>query len=218
MAITLVTASSKGGAGKTTLARLLLGHALQRGLTVAAIDGDLNGTLGDWCAHIAKHKIDAYHEPDETKILQTIHALQDRDLVVVDCAGAQNQAAIFAIGVGDLVLVPLKLSSADFTEAVKTMRLIRSASMMAKRDIPARLVLTGFKPRTSIAAHVEREIATAGLPLMQTRLNDLVAFEEMTFNGRVPADGIAGLQAANLFSEAMTLSGGATPVAVKLAS
>ena len=50
----------------------------------------------------------------------------------------------------------------------------------------ARVVLTGFEPRTSVAAHVEQEIENARLPEIKVRLHDLVAFEEMTFNGLSP--------------------------------
>ena len=77
--------------------------------------------------------------------------------------------------------------------------------MMMGREITARVVLTGFKPRTTIAAHVEREIANAKLLDLKTRLHDLVAFEEMTFSGVVPVAGIAGLQAGALYEEAVAL-------------
>ena len=65
---------------------------------------------------------------------------------------------------------------------------------------------SSIKPRTSVSAHVEQEIVTAGLPDLKTRLHDLVAFEEMTFNGQVPAIGPAGVQAEALFAEAMALA------------
>ena len=68
------------------------------------------------------------------------------------------------------------------------------------------MVLTGFKPRTSVATHVEQEIATATLPDIKARLHDLVAFEEMTFSGQVPMIGPAGIQAEALFAEAMALA------------
>ena len=53
------------------------------------------------------------------------------------------------------------------------MELVKSAENMMNRKIAARVVLTGFKPRTSVAAHVEQEIATAGLPDIKVRLHDL---------------------------------------------
>jgi chromosome partitioning protein len=201
----ITIASSKGGAGKTTAARLLLGHAARHGMKAAALDADFNCSLRDWIRqHEAPFEVCA--EIDETKIVPAVSELHERhDLVVIDTAGAAAQTTIFAIGCADLVLVPLKLSAADVTEAVRTVALIKSASTMMHREIVARVLLTGFKPRTSVAAHVEQEIATAGLPDIKVRLHDLVAFEEMTFSGQVPVIGPAGIQAEALFTEVMTL-------------
>ena len=202
----IAVVSSKGGAGKTTIARLLLGYAAQHGLKVAALDADLNHSLADWVSTLSKYPIEVWAEVDETKIVPTVTELQSAcDFIVIDTAGAATQATVFAIGCADLVLVPLKLSSSDVTEAIKTMNLVKSAAMMMGREIVARVVLTGFKPRTTIAAHVEREIANAKLLDLKTRLHDLVAFEEMTFSGVVPVAGIAGLQAESLYEETAAL-------------
>jgi chromosome partitioning protein len=195
----ITIASSKGGAGKTTIARLLLGHATRHGMTAAALDADLNHSLA-------------------TKIVPAVSALHEQhDLVVIDTAGAAAQATVFAIGCADLVLVPLKLSAADVTEAARTMALVKSASSMMNREIVARVLLNGFKARTSVAAHVEQEVANARLPDIKVRLHDLVAFEEMTFNGVVPASGVAGVQAEALFAEALALAD-PTYQPIKLAS
>lgn len=220
MATIITIASSKGGAGKTTVARLLLGHAAHRGLRAVAVDADLNHSLAEWCERISRDKIPAHPETDETKILDTVDALQDgADVLVIDTAGASNQSTIFAIGAADLVLVPCKLSSSDLAEAIKTMRLVASAAQMSRREIPARLLLTGFKPRTSIASHVETEVLASGIPMLRTRLVDLVAYEEMTFNGVVPVLGSAGVQAASMFDEAMEICGvRVTQQPMKLAS
>ena len=66
------------------------------------------------------------------------------DVVVVDTAGAATQATIFAIGCADLVLVPIQTSSADIVEAIKTVNLIKSASLMMKREVTARVLLTAL--------------------------------------------------------------------------
>ena len=213
----ITIASSKGGAGKTTIARLLLGHAVRNGVTAAAVDSDLNHSLTDWInQHHPSFEVRA--EIDETRIVPMVSRLHEQhDMVVIDTAGAATQATVFAIGCADLVLVPLKLSAADVTEAMRSMALVKSASTMMGREVVARVVLTGFKPRTSVATHVEQEIVNAGLPDIKTRLHDLVAFEEMTFNGIVPAIGPAGAQAEALFAEAMTLAD-PTYQPIKLAS
>lgn len=203
----ITIATTKGGAGKTTLARLLVGYAAQHGYKTAALDADRTRSLADWITRFRQYPVEVRSEIDETAIIPTVSALQENhDFIVIDTAGASTQATVFAIGCADLVLVPLKLSSSDVTEAIKTMGLIKSAAAMQRRDIPARAVFMGFKPRTSIAAHVEAEIAKAQLPAMNARLHDLVAFEEMTFNGTIPGSGMAGSQTEALFEEALALA------------
>ena len=213
----ITIATSKGGAGKTTIARLILGRLALDGLPVAAVDADLNHTLTDWVRAASKHPITIEHELDETRIVPLVEFLHEKhDVVVIDTAGAATQATIFAIGCADLVLVPCQTSSADIVEAIKTMNLIKSASLMMKRSVTARVVLTGYQPNTNISTHVEGEIAKANLPLMRARLNRLVAFQEMSFTGIVPTAGIAGVQCANFIDEIASLGG--IPAASKLAS
>ena len=128
----------------------------------------------------ARGEITVRHELDETKIVPLVSELDEtHDVVVIDTAGAASQATIFAIGYADLVLVPVAPSSADIVEAIKTVNLIKSASQMMRKEIPTRVVLTVVQPGTNIAEHIEREIAKANLPLLNTRLHRLVAFQEM---------------------------------------
>jgi len=47
----------KGRAGKTTIARLILGRLAQSGLRVAAVDADFNHTLTDWVRTAAKQPL-----------------------------------------------------------------------------------------------------------------------------------------------------------------
>ena len=64
----ITIATTKGGAGKTTLARLILARAALAGLKPAAIDVDFNHTLTDWVTAVAKYPITVRHELDETRI------------------------------------------------------------------------------------------------------------------------------------------------------
>jgi chromosome partitioning protein len=210
-------ATSKGGAGKTTLARLILGRAALSGLRVAGLDADFNHTLSDWVSTVAKSPITIRHELNETRIVPLAAELHDaHDVVVIDTAGAATQATIFAIGCADLVLVPIAPSAADIVEAIKTVNLIKSASQMMRREVTARVVLTAVQPGTNIAEHVEKEVAKAGLPVLRTRLHRLVAFQKMSFTGIAPTSGHAGYQASNFIADLEALGG--HPEATKLAS
>jgi len=193
-AMSIITiATSKGGAGKTTLAEILCGVACAEGLRVGAIDADYNHSLNDWVKTFRTYPIDIRQELDETAIVPVAGELESqRDLVVIDTAGAAMQATVFAIGCADLVLIPVQLSSADVVEAVKTMRLVESAAAMTKREITARIVLTDYQPFTNIAAHTESELEKSNVSVLPTKLKRLVGFKEMTFTGEVPMTGPAG--------------------------
>lgn len=199
-------ATSKGGAGKTTVAELICGSCAALGLKTAAIDADLNQTLSTWVTQFSKYQIDAHSELDETKIVPLAGELEDtNDVVVIDTAGAAMQATVFAIGCADLVLIPVQLSSADVIEAIKTLQLVESAAKMTKREIPARVILTDYQPYTNIATHTENELVKANLPILKTKLKRLVGFKEMTFSGKIPTDGAAGELSRKFIAELMSL-------------
>ena len=160
---TITIATSKGGAGKTTLALAIAGTLANRGHRVAAIDADYNHSLADWVGRFHA-PITVEHELDETKVIPLARVSRRRnDLLVIDTAGAAMQATVFAIGCADLVLIPCQLSSSDVLEAAKTAQLVDSASSMTRRTIPARVVLTDYQPHTTIAQHVESELAACQL-------------------------------------------------------
>jgi chromosome partitioning protein len=94
--------------------------------------------------------------------------------------------------------------------------LIKSASQMIRREIPRRVVLMAAQPGTKIAEHIEKEVAKAGLPVLSTRLDRLVAFQEMSFTGVAPTTGHAGFQCSRFLDELEALGG--LPEAKKLAS
>jgi chromosome partitioning protein len=214
----ITIATSKGGAGKTTVASLVLGTIASKGYRVAAIDADYNHSLADWVATFGRYPITVRTELDETKIIPLAAELSEsHDLVVIDTAGAAMQATVFAIGCADLVLIPCQLSSSDVVEAAKTQKLIASAAAMTRQEIPARVVLTDYQAKTVVAGHVEREIAACGLTTLEAKLHRLVAYKEMTFTGDVPTDGPAAAQVTALIDELASL--GALPfLSMKMAS
>lgn len=217
MSTIITIATTKGGAGKTTIAELLLGATSSAGHRVAAIDADLNHSLTDWVTHYNQYPVTVRNELDERKIIPTVESLRDQhDLIIIDTAGAATQATVFAIGCADLVLIPCQLSSADVIEATKTRQLVQSAATMSRQDIPARVVLTDYQPNTVIAGHVEQELAACELEILPTKLTRLVAFKEMTFSGEVPMTGGAGALVQSLLVDVgalVELPGSSMPLA-----
>ena len=199
---TITLATTKGGAGKTTAAQMIIGALHRLGYTIGVIDCDENMTLSRWLNNSSHMAIDVRSVLDEVQVVPEIQKMQRKyDCVIVDTPGVYSQSAVFAMGCSDLVLIPLQLSQADVVEADKTYRLVKSTSRMTDRKIKARLLYTDYTPKTKVAKRVRKAVDDLSLPVMKTRLHHLVAFKELTFTGRIPKKGTAGAQGQLLVQE-----------------
>jgi chromosome partitioning protein len=197
----IALASTKGGAGKTTLAFLLATSISRRlGKLVACIDADPNATLDTVLRLYADPDILALRADAET-LLQTIReAREQAALVVIDLEGSASQAMLYAIGKADLVLIPAQPSAFDIREAGKTAAVVAQAADLVGREIPFRIVFTRTPVlRQRVAEHSREQFKRAGLPLLPVEIMERVAFREMTYSGRSPqATAPDGAAAANI--------------------
>lgn len=199
---TITLATTKGGAGKTTSAQMIIGAVHRLGYTIGVIDCDENRTLSRWINNTSKMAIETAVVLEEAEVVPTIQKFQRKyDCVIIDTPGGYSQGTVFAMGCSDLVLIPLQLSQADVVEADKTYRLVKSTAQMTNRKIKARLLYTDYVPKTKIAKKVRKAVEDLNLPAMKTRLHHLVAFKDLTFTGRVPKKGTAGAQGQLLVQE-----------------
>src|SRR3954447_8120646 len=213
----LSVASTKGGAGKTTIVMALAGTLAAEGLDVAVVDADPNRAYISWAEAVYEGPaLRVRAEADETRLAEAIDELAAAaDLVIVDTAGFGNRAALLAIAAADAVLVPCTPSRADVEQAAKTLELVAGAARAARRPIPARVVPSRVKYATTVAKHTVAELDAAALPRTAAGIGDRVAFAEMTFSGRVPASGDAGREITELVTELRQL--GWVPPRPKLA-
>jgi len=197
----LVVGSSKGGPGKTTLCQILAG-TLAQNMRLVVLDADPTQALSRWLANAYEGPaIEAHAEPDETRLAHLIAAkAESADLVLVDTAGFGNRAATVAMTSADAVLVPSLAGEADVTEAEKTVRLVEGLARAARRDIPVRIMFNRVR-KTTLARHAATEVKAAGLLRIEASLSDLVAYGEMTYSGRLPTNGPAGVEIAALVRE-----------------
>lgn len=199
----LTVASTKGGAGKTTIVMALAGTLAAEGLRVAVVDADPNRAYASWAeAAYEGAPVTVRAEADEARLAEAIDELTPiSDIVLVDTAGFGNRAALLAMAAADAVLVPCTPSRADVEQAAKTLQLVEGAARAARRAIPARVVPSRVKHATAVAKHAVAELDAAALPRTAAGIGDRVAFAEMTFSGRVPAAGDAGQEVADLVAE-----------------
>ena len=199
----LTVASTKGGAGKTTIVMALAGTLAAEGLRVAVVDADPNRAYASWAEGAYEGPPVAVRaEADEARLAEAIDEMApEADLVLVDTAGFGNRAALLAMAAADAVLVPCTPSRADVEQAAKTLQLVDGAARAARRAIPARVVPSRLKHATAVSRHAVAELDAATLPRTAAGVGDRVAFAEMTFSGRVPAGGDAGQEVAALVEE-----------------
>src|SRR3954454_19083316 len=199
----LTVASTKGGAGKTTIVMALAAALAAEGLKVAVVDADPNRAYLSWAQGVYEGPpIAVRAEADEAKLADAIDELApEADLVLIDTAGFGTGPALLGMAAADAVLVPCTPSRADVEQAAKTLQLAEGAARAARRTIPARVVPSRVKQATAVTRHAVAELDAASLPRTATGIGDRVAFAEMTFSGRVPAGGDAGQEIARLVKE-----------------
>ena len=173
-------AQQKGGSGKTTLAISLACAAMADGLTVALLDTDPQGSLGQW--FMLRR---AQGDPGLTFATASAWGVSYEceklgaasDLVVVDTPPKVDADLRPALRASDLVLVPIATSHLDLwaTESVLDL------AQREKRDVL--LVLNRVPSRSRMAAEVAAAAESLGAPRAQAVLGNRVAFAEATGRG-----------------------------------
>jgi chromosome partitioning protein len=186
----ITLAQTKGGAGKTTTAQILVAELVHRGLSVAVIDLDPNKVLSRFVSRSkALQAVEVATPKDEVRVSDLISELSQRcQAVVIDLMGAATPDMMVAIGFSDLVVVPSQVSEADVRCGIETWRMIQEVERLGRREIAKSVLLTRTPPaiRTRAQEHVRKQYEKLGIPIMRSEFMERVAFKEMGFNGLAP--------------------------------
>jgi chromosome partitioning protein len=210
----IALATSKGGVGKSTLARGLAAHWFALGRKPALIDADPTATLSKRYNPQGKlGAVPVIAEPEEL-VSQVIEELRARHTpVIVDTAGFRNRTTISALVAADLAIIPLKPAAEDLDCAIATFELIREINETPERQgspIRAAMVLTMTMRGTVIARHVRSQLEAAGYPLLKAEMPHRVAYPEAAIEGLSPSiidpDGAAARDIAAIVHELLDLT------------
>jgi chromosome partitioning protein len=185
---TIVFASPKGGAGKSTSAVVLATELAQKGAAVTIIDADPNRPVSQWAKRDGRPlSLDVLGDIMESTIIDAIEdAAAKTAFVVVDLEGTASMTVAYAISRADLVIIPTQGSQLDAAEAAKAIRLIRQQEKAFGRRIPFALLFTrtsaAIRPRTF--QHIRNEFAQHDVPAFQTQMHERDAFRAIfSFGG-----------------------------------
>jgi chromosome partitioning protein len=196
MAGTIITiAQQKGGSGKTTVAAHLAVAFLLRGRSVALLDVDPQGSLGEWFERREARLGDgvglAFRTASGWGARREARSLaRDHQLVVIDTPPKSDLEAKPAIEAADLVIVPVQPTPVDLWASVATLK------MLERGDAAAMLLLNRVPARAGLTAEVAAGMAELGPAVAKARLGNRIAFAASMGEGRTAMEAAAGSPAA----------------------
>jgi chromosome partitioning protein len=185
MAARIITvAQQKGGAGKTTLAAHLAIAWQMAGETVAVVDIDPQGSLGQWFGlrdrsvgeagpALTVASITGWRAGNEIERLA-----RDHSLIVIDSPPHAETEAKMAIRLAGLVVTPVQPSPLDLWATRPTVDIARA------ERVPIMLVLNRVPSRNPLKEEVERILADLGAPVARARLGNRSALSASMIDGR----------------------------------
>jgi len=158
----IAVANLKGGVGKSTIA-VNLAHVLG----AALVDADAQATAARWGAAVDIHPLPLDAERDAGTWARRVLALDAR-FVVIDCPPHVGAATRAAIGVADLVLIPVAPSGADLIATATAIDLVREARERRGTGPGCLLVPSRVDGRTAAGREVEGALKQFGEPVGPT--------------------------------------------------
>lgn len=173
--LSILVASSKGGAGKTTIATHLAAYFALAGKRTVLIDADKQGSSQRWSEKRAS--LDAAVLPvDGTKRGWEKHVPDDAERMVVDGpAGAMADDLDPFLARVDAVVVPVLPSVIDLEATVRFLNSLATVDRVRKGKLPVGLIANKLKPWTNASQQVLEQLQAWPYPVV-AQLRDTQAY------------------------------------------
>ena len=186
---TIVFASPKGGAGKSTSAVLLACELAGAGQLVTVVDADPNRPVSRWAERPGKPAtLTVIEDVTEDTILGTIKRASEKSaFVIVDLEGTASMTVAYAISRADLVIIPSQGSHLDAEQAAKAVRLVRKQEEAFNLSIPMVVLFTRTSAaiRTRDLKRIEGNFAKAGVTVFNVRLTERAPYRALFAYGGI---------------------------------
>ena len=169
--------NQKGGTGKTTLATNLAWVLADKGDTLL-LDADPQASAQNWSAGdgIAPNTL-AIKEIGKGDLIPTVRAMAaSYDWVIIDGPPGITKTSADAVRVADVVLIPAKPSPLDVWAASDIVAAVLARQKTAKGVPKAAFVITMSQPRTRLGKQIDAALNEMGIPVLQARTTQRVAY------------------------------------------
>ncbi|MBP6534926.1 MAG: ParA family protein [Arenimonas sp.] len=179
----IVVASSKGGAGKSTVATNLAAYFALQGKRTALIDADRQKSSTHWCQKRA-HLDSAVLPIDGSKKGWKKHLPNQTEVAIVDAAaGDMADDLEDFLEIASVVLVPVLPSSIDLEATVPFLDSLAGNARVKKGKLPVALVGNRLKPWTGASQQAMAQIKDWPYPVV-AELRDTQAYVLMVALGK----------------------------------
>ena len=180
----------KGGAGKSTVVASLAVALHDRGERVLLVDADPQGTLATWRALGEQNgeELPELVRLSEQELRRELPTLRGDDrLVLVDLDGRNSISQRVALANADLFILPVRTGGPDIWALGQMIELVRQAQDANINPALKSRLLLNAQQGTVLTRTLRRELLDGGyLPVLDTELTQLVAFQEAIVMGSGP--------------------------------
>jgi chromosome partitioning protein len=179
----IIVASSKGGAGKSTVSTNLAAYFALQGKRTALIDADRQKSSTHWCEKRA-HLESAVLPVDGSRKGWKKHLPSKTDVVIVDAAAGDFAEDLEDfLEIATLVLVPVLPSTIDLEATVPFLDSLAAHPRVKKGKLPVALVGNRLKPWTGASQQAMAQIKAWPYPVV-AELRDTQAYVLMVALGK----------------------------------
>lgn len=180
----------KGGVGKSTIAQNLAVCFAHKGLSVCLVDTDIQLQVGaDWASDrgpdLPPIHTEIVHQDDISK--RVLALKQAYNMVIIDGTPALFELSSRAVLLSDIVLIPILPSLEEVRTLERFLRKYDEARMTKESiggSVQAYIVLNKFSETIRLDRDVLELVPRFGVPLLQTRLANRVAYREAKIEGK----------------------------------